>query len=354
MELIFLISLTIFFFACALIIGSLLMKSPGEEVKHRMEQYIAESSVAAKKYERDIDDDLLMDGFDQEEEEEDQWLMEARGRKKRKQGSRLQEIIGNIGLIITPKSMAISLAEKLAEASIPLKANEFVAIQFLAFMIGFFMGVTSKSLFMAILLGVVGAFLPNLWIKIAIKRKRQAFNDQILGTLMSLANGLKAGYSFLQGLEMVAKESPEPMASELKRVLKENSLGMNLEDTLIALNNRVASPDWDLVTTVVLIQRQVGGNLAEILDKISHTIRQRMKIKGDIQTKTAQAKASGAIVGALPFGIAMMIYVINPQFIMKLFTFKRGFFRGWFLVIFGLVWEVIGVAIIMKIVDIEV
>jgi tight adherence protein B len=153
---------------------------------------------------------------------------------------------------------------------------------------------------------------------------------------------------------MVSRESPPPMATELKRVLRENSLGMNLEDALMALNGRVESEDWDLVTTVVLIQRQVGGNLAEILEKIGHTIRQRMRIKGDIQTKTAQAKVSGALVGALPFGIGFMVFLINPEFIMKLFTFRHGAFRGWYVVLFGLFWEVIGMYIIMKIVDIEV
>lgn len=155
-------------------------------------------------------------------------------------------------------------------------------------------------------------------------------------------------------MEMVSREAPAPMGKELKRVLKENSLGVNLEDTLLALNQRVDSEDWDLVTTVVLIQRQVGGNLAEILDKIGFVIRQRMKIKGDIQTKTAQAKVSGLLVGSLPLGIGFMIYLINPKFMMKLFTFKYGGFKGWYVLVFGVIWEIIGMYIIMQIVDIEV
>ena len=158
----------------------------------------------------------------------------------------------------------------------------------------------------------------------------------------------------LKQATLSCKESLPPMSKELKRVLKENSLGMNLEDTLVALNGRVESEDWDLVTTVVLIQRQVGGNLAEVLEKIGKTIRERMRIKGDIATKTAQAKVSGMLVAALPFGLGIMIYVLNPEFMSKLFTFKMGWFRGWFLVVAGLVWEVIGILIIKKIVDIEV
>jgi tight adherence protein B len=211
-----------------------------------------------------------------------------------------------------------------------------------------------SSVAVGIILAATGYLAPVIWVKIKKSQRVREFNEQILDTLIMLANGLKAGYSFLQAMEMVSREAPAPMGKELKRVLKENSLGINLEDTLLALNDRVESEDWDLVTTVVLIQRQVGGNLAEILDKIGYVIRQRMKIKGDIQTKTAQAKVSGLLVGALPIGIGFMIYLINPEFMMKLFTFKSGGFRGWYVVIFGILWECIGMYVIMKIVDIEV
>lgn len=335
---------------------SLFGKAPGEDVRERMEQYLVESEKASMEYEvpaeaLEIDEDEDEENKDDDDED---WSSEIRGSKKKKHES-AKRILANMGTILTPKGMAAKIADQLAKADIPLKANEFVAIQFLAVMIAMMVGtVILRNLGLALVLAAAGYFLPLAWIGIARSRRKQAFNDQILDTLIMIANGLKAGYSFLQALEMVSKESVPPMSKELKRVLKENSLGMNLEDTLVALNNRVESEDWDLVTTVVLIQRQVGGNLAEVLEKIGKTIRERMRIKGDIATKTAQAKVSGLLVAALPFGLAAMIYVINPGFMSKLFTFKMGWYQGWMLVVAGIIWEGIGVLIIKKIVDIEV
>ncbi len=351
LQLIFVIFAGVATLFLVLLVASLLMKPPGEEVRQRMEQYLVETEMAAQEYVDPDEGNYEADEFS-EGDTEDDWVRDARGEKGQ---SGVKKILSNVGSIITPKGMAMRIADQLAKADIPLKANEFVAIQFLMVMVALSLGMfIFKSVAVGIGLAVVGYFVPNFWINMAKARRIREFNEQILDTLVMLANGLKAGYSFLQAMEMVSRESLPPMASELKRVLKENSLGMNLEDCLIGLNQRVESEDWDLVTTVVLIQRQVGGNLAEILDKISHTIRSRMKIKGDIQTKTAQAKVSGALVGSLPIGIGFMIYLINPEFISKLFTFKHGGFRGWFVVVFGVIWECIGMYIIMKIVDIEV
>lgn len=337
---------TLFF---VLLMFSLLGKPPGEEVRARMEQYLVETDMVASEY----FDPSENEGLEQDDVgvNDDDWVREKRGAG---QGG-FKKILANMGTIITPRRMAMRIAADLAKADVPLKANEYVAIQFLAVTLSLAFGMFFfKNILLASCLAIVGYSLPVIWVKIKKTQRIREFNGQIQDTLIMLANGLKAGYSFLQAMEMVCRESPPPMGSELKRVLKENSLGVNLEDTLTSLNERVESEDWDLVTTVVLIQRQVGGNLAEILDKIGAIIRQRMKIKGDIQTKTAQAKVSGLLVGALPIGIGFMIYLINPAFMMKLFTFKSGNFKGWYVLVFGVIWEALGMYIIMKIVDIEV
>ena len=351
-ELVFVVVVGITAMIFVLFLFSIFGKPPAEDVRNRMEQYLVESEMAAKQY-IPPDEDLEKERSDklQEETNADGWILEQRG----DQSSGVKKLLGNVGSILTPKSMAAKIALNLAKADVPLKANEFVAIQFLAAILPILFGFSVlKNIPIGLGCGLVGYFLPMLWLSLMKGRRIQAFTDQILDTLVMMANGLKAGYSFLQAMEMVAREAPPPMSTELRRVLKENSLGMNLEDCLKALNLRVESEDWDLVTTVVLIQRQVGGNLAEIMDKIGYTIRQRMKIRGDIQTKTAQAKISGLLVGLLPFGIGIMIFIINPDFMMRLFTFKQGAFRGWFVVVFGLIWEAIGIYAIMKIVDIEV
>lgn len=340
------------FFFFIMLLLSIFGKQSGDEVRARMEQYLVESEMAAKSYAPPEEDEPKGGEDDNLEASEDDWVKEARGGAG---SGGAKKLLANIGTIITPRGMAQRIAGNLAKADVPLKANEFVAIQFLATMLPLVFGMGVMQSFSAgIGMAIFGYIAPLIWLSVMKSNRQSAFNTQILDTLITLSNGMKAGYSFLQALEMVAKEAPPPMSTELRRVIKENSLGMNLEDAMKALNTRVESEDWDLVTTVVLIQRQVGGNLSEILDKIGFIIRQRMKIKGDIQTKTAQAKVSGAMVGALPIGIGFMIYLINPVFMMKLFTFKSGVFRGWFVVVFGVIWEVIGMYIIMRIVDIEV
>ena len=348
MQLIFIVVAGITALLFTLLLFSLFGSAPGEDVRARMEQYLVESEMIAKQYTPPDEDDEKRDKGS--EEGEDDWVKETRGDE---QG--IKKLLGNVGFVLTPKGMAARIADKLAKASVPLKANEFVSVVFLATIIPAIFGtLITQNPLMGFGLGAVGFMVPNIWVSIMKSQRSTAFGNQIQDALIMIANGLKAGYSLLQAMEMVAREAPPPMSIELRRVLKENSLGLNLEDALRGLNMRVENEDWDLVTTVVLIQRQVGGNLAEILDKIGATIRQRQKIKGDIQTKTAQAKVSGFIVGALPVGMGLMIYIVNPSFMMKLFTFRQGWYRGWFLLIFGLIWEVIGMMIIMKIVDIEV
>lgn len=349
LEIIFIFSTAVVTLVFIMLVMSLFSKQPGQQVRARMEQYLVESEMAAQEQ---AVDDLAETGSQSSQlvDVENEWLIERRG------GSGgIKKLLANVGTIITPKTLAAKIAKELATADVPLKANEFVAIQFVAVTLSFTVGmVLTQSLFLGLVLAFTGYFIPKIWVKVLKAKRIAMFNDQILDALMMVANGLKAGYSFLQALEMVSREAPAPMSVELKRVLKENSLGLNLEDSLIALNNRIESADWDLVTTVVLIQRQVGGNLAEILEKICHTIRERMRIKGDIQTKTAQAKVSGALVGILPIVLGILIYFINPEFMTMLFTFSHGAFRGWYVVVFGVFWEMIGMYAIMKIVDIEV
>lgn len=349
MELIFIVVAGVTALLFTLLLFSLFGSAPGEDVRARMEQYLVESEMIAKQYTPpdEEDEDKPKKGS---EEGEDDWVKEARG-----ETTGIKKLLGNVGFVLTPKGMAARTADKLAKAGIPLKANEFVAIIFLATIIPAILGtLVTQNPIWGVCLAILGFITPQVWVSIMKSQRSTAFGNQIQDALIMIANGLKAGYSLLQAMEMVAREAPPPMSLELRRVLKENSLGLNLEDALRGLNNRVENEDWDLVTTVVLIQRQVGGNLAEILDKIGATIRQRQKIKGDIQTKTAQAKVSGFIVGGLPVALGLMIYVVNPKFMMKLFTFRSGWYRGWFLLVFGIFWEILGMMLIMKIVDIEV
>jgi tight adherence protein B len=278
-------------------------------------------------------------------------LGKTKGKKDKK-----SDFLHQVGQIITPAALAVKFEESLERADIPFRANEFAAIVFLSgvafFCVG---GVLMKELIIGIFLGCVGLTLPFIWLKMAGAKRLKLFNGQILDTLILLSNAVKAGYSMLQAMEMVARESPAPMGKEFGRVIREISLGVTIEESLTNLKNRVPSESLDLMVTVVLIQRQIGGNLSEILDKIAHTIRERTKILGDIQTLTAQGRISGMVIGGLPFALAGILYLINPEYMALLWNYSHpNGFKSYYLILFGIMMEAVGLAIIMHITDIEV
>jgi tight adherence protein B len=201
-----------------------------------------------------------------------------------------------------------------------------------------------------VLIGVAaGYLLPMLTLRIKAARRVRQFNDQLADALVLVSNSLRTGYSFLQAIELVSREMAPPIGVEFARLLKEMSLGVTTEEALANLGERVASDDLELVITAVLIQRQVGGNLAEVLDNIAGTIRERIKLKGEVRTLTAQGRISGLIIGALPFALAALLYVINPQYMMALFTHPLGIA----MVVYALVSMAIGMMAVWKIVNIE-
>lgn len=244
------------------------------------------------------------------------------------------------------------MEHKLVQAGLPMRGSEFLVICLGTALFGalLFFAISGGSLFLGAA-GAAGGYLtPVMTLRVKIERRMKAFNGQLGDCLILVANSLRTGYSFMQSLEMVAREMPRPISEEFARVLKEMNLGVTTEQALNNLVKRVNSDDLDLVVTAVLIQRQVGGNLAEILDNIAHTIRQRVKIKGQIKTLTAQGRVSGIIISILPVGIGGVIYAINPGYIQTLFTHPMG--KA--MLAAGAVSQLIGILLIRKIVNIEV
>ncbi|MEW5988919.1 MAG: type II secretion system F family protein, partial [Chloroflexota bacterium] len=194
----------------------------------------------------------------------------------------------------------------------------------------------------------------------AANRRLRAFNGQLSDTLNLWVNSLRSGYSVLQGMEAIATELPPPVSKEFERVIQEVRLGLSLNQALSNMLRRVPSDDLDLVVTAVNIQREVGGNLAEILDIISYTIRERVRIKGEIRTLTAQGRFSGWVVSLLPIGLALLLYKINPTYMSGLFGKGAPWVLpgvlpcGWLVVGIGLMFIGAGVLAVKKIVDIEV
>jgi tight adherence protein B len=161
---------------------------------------------------------------------------------------------------------------------------------------------------------------------------------------------LRAGFSFNQAMSIAVRDMFPPISDEFARVLRENSLGKSLDDSLRNLIERNEDEDLNMVVTALLIQRQVGGNLSEILDTISNTIRERVRIKGEVKTLTAQGRISALVIGFLPTGLALILTIINPEYILTLFQYSLGIM----MVVAGVIMQLIGIYAIFKLVDIKV
>jgi tight adherence protein B len=214
------------------------------------------------------------------------------------------------------------LAEALARADLKLRPAEWYLIRSGTIVVLALIGVAVyRNLIFAVVLAVIGLFVPPLVLRFRERRRLRRFNDQLGDTLILLSNALKAGYSFPQAMASIARSSTPPMAEEFARATREVQLGVTTDAALSHMVTRIRSDDLDLVVTAVQIQRVVGGNLAEILDNIAFTIRERIRIKGEIRTLTAQARASSFIITGLPIGLALILQAINPAYIKPLLSF---------------------------------
>ena len=188
------------------------------------------------------------------------------------------------------------------------------------------------------------------YVKYRIDKRLKAFLYQMADCLTLVSNSLRAGFSFLQTIEIISKEMKPPVSTEFARVLRETNLGKPLDRALTEMDRRVGSPDFSLIVTAVLIQQQVGGNLADIIDIIRDTILDRIRLRGEIKTLTAQGRMAGMILAALPIAMGLFMYIMSPEYMRPLLTTRIGQIA----IGVALVMEVIGFFIIHKIVDIKV
>ncbi len=248
-----------------------------------------------------------------------------------------------------------SVSEQLLRADLKLRTSEFFMIQIgttvlLALIAGVRFGFSLSSLPEIFIFGLIGYIIPGRYVRFRIARRLRAFNNQLGDTLTLLSNAIKAGYSFAQAIDTVAKNAVPPIADEFGRAVREMNLGGSPDEALQNITKRVASPDFDLVATAYSIHRTVGGNLAEILDNISYTIRERVRIKGEIATLTAQARASGTLITFLPIVLAVFMYFVTPTYFRPMFEN----FIGWILIAIGVFMIFVGNLIIRRVVAIEV
>lgn len=243
-----------------------------------------------------------------------------------------------------------TLIIELMRADVQLSAGEFIVLNLLLAAGPLALIFIGYSLPLVLLLSIAGLVMPTLYIKMRQKKRLSKIGAQLPESLITIANSLKAGYSFMQAIELVSRESEPPIAYEFSLVIKEINLGSTTEAALLNMVERVNSEDLDLVVTAVLIQRQVGGNLSEILESIAHTIRERIRIKGEIKTLTAQGRISGLIIGLLPVALGVFLLLINPDYIGPLFVEPLGRI----MLAVCIIGQILAAIIIKKIVNIRV
>jgi tight adherence protein B len=266
--------------------------------------------------------------------------------------------------VVEQRDFGANLSREIARADLKLKVSEFLGI-WAASVVGvpiifvvLSLGLPALRSPIALLAGAfIGFVLPRFWLGRRKGGRLRAFDKQLPDTITLIANALRAGSSFLQAIELVVRESRPPVSTEFGRVIREVNLGLPFEQALENMVRRVRSDDLELMATAISIQHTVGGNLAEILDSIAYTIRERVRIKGEIRTLTAQQRLSGYVVGFLPIALAGFIFVAAPTFFDPMFLNPPGVLglpAGVIIMGFGLFMMFIGFMLIRKIVDIEV
>ena len=274
------------------------------------------------------------------------------------------QALNSLNRVVEQRDFGANLARDIARADLRLKPSEFlliwgtsiVAVPVVMLLLSPFVSALGSPVFL--LIGaLVGFMLPRFWLARRKNGRLGAFNKQLPDTITLIANALRAGSSFLQAIELVVRESRPPISTEFGRVIREVNLGLPFDQALENMVRRVRSDDLELMATAISIQHQVGGNLAEILDSIAYTIRERVRIKGEIRTLTAQQRLSGYVVAGLPIGLAAFLFIAAPGFMEPMFDNRVsliGLPAGVIILMVGGFMMFMGFMFIRKIVDIEV
>ena len=243
------------------------------------------------------------------------------------------------------------LEAKLEQAGLPMKAGEFVALTAVCAVAGGVLGAfLLANIFVVLLVAVAASLIPYAWLLRARSQRQKKMAEQLADVLSILASSLRAGHSFLQALDQVANEIKDPSAAEFHRVVSEIRLGRSVDDAMLEMADRIGSEDMRWAVMAVNIQRQVGGNLAEVLDIVANTVRERAYIHRQVRVLSAEGRISIGILSALPFGIFFYLMLVNPDYVGILFTHPIGRI----LLLAGLSLMVAAVYVMTRIVKIDV
>ena len=272
--------------------------------------------------------------------------------KERKSLSeRFMGLIRSGGKLLSNIRHARGLDFKMQQAGIPLLGTEFLILIAISMAVAFVVSsFVARKLYVGLFAALGVAMAEWVYVLIRIDRREAAFTNQLGDCLTMVANAMRAGFSFLQAMDLISKEMEPPISDEFKHVMRDINLGASVERALDDMDKRVNSPDFSLVVTAVLIQQQVGGDLAHILDTISETIQDRIRMRREVKTLTAQGRMSGWVLVALPVITGFLISATSPGYMEPLFNEKIGQIA----IVIAIVMDIIGYIVIQRIVDIDV
>jgi tight adherence protein B len=268
-----------------------------------------------------------------------------------KSGLRRRGSVNFAGITVLSGNLAANWTRDLERAGLTLNAKEYLGLRIAVSAVLAVVGMAVSPIPILAVLGLpLGFFATAFWVKRRKISRLHKMEAQMVELLQMLSSGLRAGFGLLQALEAAGEQTQAPLQTEIRRTLRDTAMGASVEQALSSLNERVGSADFDIVITAILIQRSVGGNLAEILDNVAHTMRERERIRGEIRTLTSQQRLTGYVIGAIPIGLLVVFMMISPEFTSLLFTDPLGRM----MLMAAAVSEVLGFAVIQKIVNIEI
>lgn len=272
--------------------------------------------------------------------------------------SEIPTVIRNVNLsqiptlnrILQKFQVSASLSSLLEQADLKMKVGELILLCLVLGSVSFLFTLKAGGFFLILLYFALFSSLPLLYVYYRKRKRLKLFEDQFPDAIDMMGNSIRAGFALGRAIQLVAEENPDPIGMEFKKTFEEVNLGIPIKDALMNLTKRIDSVDLRLFVTAILIQRETGGNLTEILAKISTTIRARFKLMGQIKVYTAQGRFSGWILGTLPIALGMIIYTLNPDYIKLLFTDPLG----QMMVGIGISLQIIGFLVIQRIVRIKI
>lgn len=271
--------------------------------------------------------------------------------KERGKAKNAKKALEKIDSLFEDANFVAKWGTRLDEAGIPLLPGEFLLLRVVStiavVILMVFLGYINYFLLVG---GLLGFFIPVILLKWKRKHRLKKCSVQLSEALGTMANSMRAGFSFIQSMQLIGKEMPDPIGPEFERTLKEINLGVSMEDAFTNLLKRLPEKDLELVVNALLIQRTSGGNLASLLETMQETIRGRFRIKEELNTLTAQGRMSGIVISLLPVGLGTYLYVMNPEFILPFIQHPIG----WVLIGGACFSGLIGWFVIQKIVRIEV